>query len=129
MGPGDRSIAELFADLTQNLRVLFRQELALARAELTQGVSQAKRGAILLGAGIVMAWTGVLALVATAILGLVALGLPPVAAAGVLAVVLLLAGFVLVRVGTSNVAPDRVAPHATVEALKNNAQLLRGQTR
>lgn len=129
MPPGDRSIAELFADLTQNLRVLFRQELALARAELTSSLTQARRGAILLGAGIVVAWTGVLTLVATGCLGLIALGLPPVAAAGILAVVLLLTGLLLVRSGKASITPDRVTPHATMEALKNNAQLLRGQTR
>jgi hypothetical protein len=125
----DRSIAELLTDLTHNLRTLFRQELALARAEFTQNVHEARRGAILIAAGAALAIAGGLTLVAALCLGLVALGVPPVAAAFGVAVVLLIGAFLMVRSGRASLSPDRVAPRATVETLKDNAQLLRGHMR
>jgi hypothetical protein len=129
MRSGERSLGELFTDLTHTLRSLMRQELALARAELTQSVTSARQGAILVGIGIALAAAGGLALTAAACLGLVALGLPPAAAALVVAAVLLVAGLVFVRLGATRLGPDRMAPRATVETMRENAQLLRGQLR
>jgi hypothetical protein len=127
--PGERSIAELFTELSQSVRSLMRQELALARAELTQSVTNAKRGAILMGAGAALAWAGVLTLVAASCLGLMALGLPPAVAALIVGVILVIGGYAFLRLGSASLTPDQVAPRATVATLKDNAQLLRGQMR
>jgi hypothetical protein len=129
MPPPERSIGELLTDLTQNLRTLVRQELTLARAELTQNISQAGRGAMLIGAGVALAWAGALAIVGGLCLAAIALGLPPMAAAFLVGVVLAIAGFLFIRAGRASLSPERVAPKATVETLKDNAQLLRGQMR
>jgi hypothetical protein len=127
--PADRSIADLLTDLSQNLRVLIRQEMALARAELTQSAANARRSAMLIGAGVAMAWVGALAIVAAACLGLVALGLPAVAATSIVGIALAAIGAALVYAGKSRLTSDRVAPRATVETMKDTAQLLRGPSR
>lgn len=49
----DRSIGEIFSDLTANLSTLMRQEVALAKAEVRKSASQAGKGAgMLAGAGV-----------------------------------------------------------------------------
>ena len=50
----DKSFAELFSDLTSDMGRLFRQEVALARTETRDELSQAARaGGILAGGGLV----------------------------------------------------------------------------
>lgn len=49
----DRSIGEIFSDLTANLSTLMRQEVALAKAELRDSATKAGKGAgFLAGAGV-----------------------------------------------------------------------------
>lgn len=45
----ERSLGELFGDVTQNLSTLMRQEVALAKAEVQQSAKRAGKGAGLLG--------------------------------------------------------------------------------
>ena len=45
----DRSIGDLFSSVTQDLSLLMRQEVELAKAEATQSITRAGRGAGLLG--------------------------------------------------------------------------------
>lgn len=54
-GPGstDRSVGELLSDISADLSTLMRQEVALAKAELSQSGKQAGKGAgMLAGAGV-----------------------------------------------------------------------------
>jgi hypothetical protein len=52
-GSTDRSIGELLSDISSDLSTLMRQEVALAKAELTQSGKQAgKGGGMLAGAGV-----------------------------------------------------------------------------
>ncbi|WP_432557699.1 phage holin family protein [Granulicoccus sp. GXG6511] len=49
----DRSIGDIFSDLTANLSTLMRQEVALAKAEVRQSATNAGKGAgLLAGAGV-----------------------------------------------------------------------------
>lgn len=49
----DRSIGEIFSDLTTNLSTLMRQEVALAKAEVRQSATAAGKGAgLFAGAGV-----------------------------------------------------------------------------
>jgi hypothetical protein len=125
----NRSIGELLTDLTLNLRTLVRQELALARAELTQNLTRTGRSAVLIGVGAAVAWAGALTMVAGICLALVALGLPPVAAAFSVGIALLLVGGLVMRSGKSGLTANAVVPRATVATIKDNAQFFRGQLR
>jgi len=67
-GKGDRSIAELFSELSRETTALLRQEVQLAKAEITQKASRVgKNGGFLVIGGVVV-YTGVLALVAAGII-------------------------------------------------------------
>jgi hypothetical protein len=125
----ERSIGELLTDLTQNLRMLFRQEIALARAEVKQSVTNARRSMVFVAAGGGVALVAALVIVAAICLALEQLGLPRGLATGIVGVVLGIAGYVLIRSGMSTMTADAVTPRATIETLKDNTQLLKGQAR
>jgi Flp pilus assembly protein TadB len=68
--PADRSVSELVTDMTDQVRRLVRDELRLATSELQRKGKRFGTGAGLFGAAGVIAWFGVAAFVAAAILAL-----------------------------------------------------------
>ena len=70
----DRSLGELFSDLSQQTADLIRQEMRLAKAELSEKAADVGRHAMMIGAGVAFG----LAAIVGAMLGLRRLGLEPV---------------------------------------------------
>lgn len=124
----NRSIGELFGDLTQQTRDLISEEIALAKAEIREKVSRVMRSGIWFGVAGVMAFSGLLMLLATAVLGLVALGLQPWLSALIVALVLLGIAFVALQSGRSLLSQDSLAPKQTIDSLKENAAWIRSHT-
>lgn len=96
----DRSLKELISDLRHNTGLLVRQEIALAKAELKQKVAGVAKTAALFGAAGLLAYAGVLAILATMVLALVALGVVAWLATLIVGVMVLLAAYVLVQRAT-----------------------------
>ncbi len=112
------STAELVQRATEQVSRLVRDELALARAELTQKGKHAGIGLGLFGGGGALALYGLGALVATAIL-LLDLVLPAWAAALIVAVVLFLGAGILALVGKKQVSQAvPPVPEATVRSVR-----------
>lgn len=112
------STAELVQRATEQVSRLVRDELALARAELTQKGKHAGIGIGLFGGGGALALYGLGALVAATIL-LLALVLPAWAAALIVAVVLFLIAGVLALVGKKQVSQAvPPMPEATVRSVR-----------
>ncbi|BCS33742.1 hypothetical protein TBR22_A29690 [Luteitalea sp. TBR-22] len=124
----ERTIGELFADLSQKTSLLIRQEVQLARTELSQKTAQVGRAGAMLGAGGLVANAALLTLVTTVVLLLVQLGLDAWAAAGLTAVLLAGVGYVLVRAGLRQLRQP-LTPVETVDSLKETAQWLKNETR
>ena len=72
----DRSLGELFADLAKESSVLVRQEVALAKAELTQKAGQVGKDVGFLAVGGLVLYAGLLAIIAAIIILLGTLGVP-----------------------------------------------------
>jgi hypothetical protein len=125
----DRSIGELFAELSRDTRTLIQQEVRLAKTELAEKAGRMKKGAGFLVGGGLLAYGGLLAIVAALILGLADIGLPGWAAALVGGIVAAGGGSLLVRVGLAALRPQALLPHQTVETLKEDAQWLKNETR
>ena len=124
----ERSLGDLFADLSQKTSLLIRQEVQLAKSELSQKAAQAGRGGAMLGAGALLANAALLALSATVVLLLVQLGLDAWAAAGLTAVLLAGVAYVLVRSGLRTLRQP-MAPVETIDSIKETAQWLKNETR
>ncbi|WP_309081658.1 phage holin family protein [Zhihengliuella sp.] len=103
--------------LSEQTSRLVRDELKLARAELTAKTKQGGMGAGFLGAGGILAWFGFAALVTTAILAL-ALVLPAWAAALIVTVVLFAAAGIAALLGKKKI--ENLSP--TPEKTKANVQ-------
>lgn len=111
---GQPSTSELVQRAAEQVTKLVRDELALARAELTEKGKHAGIGAGLFGGGGVLALYGVGALVAAGIL-LLALAMPAWLAALVMAVVLFAIAGILALIGRKQVR-QAVPPMPTAAA-------------
>ena len=98
-GKDDRSLGELFGDLAGQTGALVREEVALAKAELTRTETQAGKDIGVLVIGGAVAYAGLLALLAAAILALATV-LPAWLAA-------LIVGLVVAGVGALLLQRDR----------------------
>jgi putative superfamily III holin-X len=125
----DRSLGQMFADLSRDTRTLIQQEIQLAQTELTEKASRMAKGAALIGAGALLAYGGVLAIVAAVVLVFIALGLPAWAGALLGGILVAGAGYLLMRSGLSALRPQELVPRQTIDTLKEDAQWLRSQTR
>jgi hypothetical protein len=123
----DRSLGELFADLARDMGVLVRQEVGLATTELTHTATRAGRELATVAVGGLVAYAGLLAILAAIIIGLAAAGLPWWLAALVVGVVVALIGGALVQRGLAALKHADLAPRQTVQTLKEDAQWAKDQ--
>jgi len=119
----------MFADLSREFRTLIQQEIQLAKTELAQNASRMTGSVMLIAAGGLIAYGGLLAIVAAVVLGLIAVGLAAWAAALLGGVVIAGIGYALLRAGLASFRPRDLKPRQTIETLKEDAQWLRTQTR
>lgn len=124
----DRSVAALLSDLAGESVLLVRQEVALLRAELHEKLSQAGQGVTALGAGALIAFSGWLALVAAAVLGL-ALVVPPWAAALIVGFIGLLIGAILAWIGKGRLDAKALLPGRTLRSLREDEAWLKERLR
>ena len=124
----DRSLGDLFAELLQETSTLVRQEVALARTEMTQAASQAGKHIGFLAIGGAIAYGGFLAIMAAVIL-LVAAVLPWWLSALLVGLVVAGIGYFLIRKGLDALKQADLAPRQTIETLKEDAAWAKQQMR
>ena len=129
MSTDPRSLGEMFADLTRETRTLIQQEIQLAKTELGQNMSRLTGSVTMIVAGGLIAYGGLLAIVAAVVLALIAIGLAPWAAASLGGIVIAGIGYALVRAGLAAFRPSDLTPRQTIETLKEDAAWLKTQTR
>jgi hypothetical protein len=115
--PGDRTVAELIHDLSDQLSVLIRDELRLAKAELSEKGKRAGVGAGLFGGAGVMAFYGGGALLFAIGLGLAELLNSGWLAALIVAVVLFVIAGVLAVTGRKQV--QQAVPPVPEQAVRS----------
>jgi hypothetical protein len=122
----ERSIGELFGQLTQDLSLLVRQETQLAKTEIQEKVSRAGRDLAALAAGGIVALIGGLAVTAAVILLLVdPVGLEPWLAALLVGVLLGGGGYLMLQKGLRDLKTVDPAPRRTVENVKEDIQTIK----
>ncbi len=116
----ERSLGDLFSDLARETSTLVRQEVQLAKAELTQSATEAGRGAAMLAAGGLVAYAGLLFVLLAIVYGLIETGMDPWLSALIVGLVVTAIGAVLLLRGRESLKPDNLAPRKTVETLKED---------
>ena len=122
----ERSIGELFGQLTQDMTLLVRQEVQLARTEMTEKLSKLTTNLISVGAGGFVAYLGGLALMAALILAVrdlanISLAWSALIVGGILAIV----GYVMLQRGLKELKRTELAPRRSVENIKDDVQSIK----
>jgi len=125
----ERSIGELFGDLARETSTLVRQEVELAKTELTQKATQVGKNIGFLVAGGAVAYAGFLALIAAIAIGLGQLGLPWWIATLLVALVVGGVGAFLVMKGLNALKNESMAPERTIATLKEDVEWAKAQTK
>lgn len=122
----DRSLGELFGELTRQTTTLVRQEMALAKTEMSQKFSSVGKDVGSLAVGGAVAYAGFLAIVA-AIIILLAEVIPWWLSALVVGLVVAGVGYMLVQRGLTALKQEDLAPTKTIETLKDDAEWAKRQ--
>jgi hypothetical protein len=108
--------------------MLVRQEVELAKTEMSQKASQVGKDVGFLAAGGMVAYAGFLALIAAVIIGLGQLGVTWWLSALLVGLVVAAIGAYLVFQGINDLKNANLAPQKTIETLKEDQQWAKQQT-
>ena len=122
--PEDKSIPQLLSELARDISTLVRDEVRLARAELSAKISQAGAGAVYLAAGGIVAFAGLLFLLAAATIALANIVAPWLSALIVGGVVTAI-GVALLAKGRSNIRSTNLVPERTIHSVQKDVELVK----
>jgi uncharacterized membrane protein len=122
----ERGIGELFGQLSEDMTLLVRQEVQLARAEMSEKLSRFTTNLVSVIGGGFVAYVGALALVAALILALNDLAnISPWISALIVGAVLAIGGYAMLRRGLAELKRVELAPRRTVENIKDDVQAIK----
>jgi hypothetical protein len=124
----DRSLGELFGQLTRDISALARQEVTLAKTEMSQKAAQAGKDVGFLAVGGAVAYAGFLAILAAIVIVLASF-LPWWLSALIVGVVVAGIGYFLIQKGRENLSNLNPAPEQTIETLKEDREWAKEQMR
>ena len=123
-----RPLVGLVSDLWRESATLLRDEAALAKAEISEKVSQVSSGIAALAAAGAVLFAGFL-LVLFAVVGLVALALPeehaPWLAPLIVGLVVLAVGWFLLSAGRNRLNAENMKPSHSMRSVRHDAQVIK----
>lgn len=125
----NRSLGQLFGDLSRQLSTLIRQEIVLARTEMTTKATAVGRDAATIGLGGALLYAAFLTLLGAIVLLLIDLGVPGWVAALGVAVIVGVVGGIMISAGRQSLTRQQFAPTRTVETLKDDADWAKERVR
>jgi len=124
----DRPLGVLISELAQDTTTLVQQEVALAKAEMSEKASQVGRGISSLAIGGVILLAGLLALIDFAIYGLAELlppDLSPWLGALIVGVVLSAIGYFMLQHGRQAIKETTLTPERTTTSLQRDKEMVK----
>ena len=125
----ERSLGELFADLARDTATLVSQEVTLAKTEMTAKATRVGKDIGFLAVGGMIAYAGLLAIIAGVILLLAANGVPLWVSALIVGLIVAGVGYFLVQRGLTALKREDLTPRQTIESLKEDTQWAKEQIR
>jgi len=126
----DRSLGQLFGDLSRQLGTLVQKEIQLAKTEMTTRVTTVGRDAAQIGAGGALGYAALLlALIAVALLLIEVIGISPWLSFLLVAIVVGVIAAVLIQRGRAELQKTDMAPTKTIETLKEDAEWAKQQVK
>ncbi len=118
----NRSIGDLFAELSRETSQLVRKEVELATTEMTAKARKAGGHVGVAAAGGALAHAGLLVLLAALVLVLSEMGMTPWLSALVISLLTIGVGYLLVNRGLAGLRTTSVAPTRAMDSLKEDAK-------
>lgn len=116
-----RSLGDLFGDLTRETSDLVRQEVALAKSEMTEKATHVGKDVGFVAAGGAVAYAGFLTLIAAVIVLLAdVFDLPVWAPALGMGIIVAAIGYFLVRKGLDALKQEDLAPRQTLRSVQED---------
>jgi hypothetical protein len=128
----DRSIGALVSELSQETTTLLQQEIALAKTEMSEKVSQVSTGLVSLAIGGLVLFAGILVLLDALVFGLGELmppDLTPWLPALIVGVIVTVIGAILLQKGRSNLQTTNLMPQRTAASLQRDTETIKEQVR
>ena len=122
----NKPLGDLFGDLATDMSNLVRQEVALAKVEISQKAKYVGKNVGYLVVGGAVAYAALLAIIA-AIIMLLDNVMPSWGAALLVGVVVAIIGWLLINKAVTALQQTDVTPHETVETLKEDAAWVKQQ--
>ena len=122
----ERPLGELFSDLVTETTTLVRNEVALAKVEITQKATKVGRNIGSLVVGGAIAYAALLALGAATIM-LLSMAMPGWVAALIVGLIVAGVAWLLISKAVTELKRTELTPQETVESLKEDAQWIKDQ--
>lgn len=123
----EKSLGALFAELAQETSSLVRQEVQLAKSELTQSATEIGKAMGFMVVAGAIAYAGFLALLTAIILGLWYAGLTGWVAALLVGLVVIAISVILIQRARAMLNAANLAPRKTVASLKEDTEWVKEQ--
>jgi xanthine/uracil permease len=128
----DRSIGTLVSELSQETTTLLQQEIALAKTEMSEKVSQVSTALVRLALGGLVLFAGLLVLLDALVYGLSEImppDLTPWLPALLVGIVVAIIGAILLQKGRSNLQTSSLMPQRTATSLQRDTTMVKEQVR
>ncbi|XSC44561.1 phage holin family protein [Bradyrhizobium sp. RDT10] len=125
----ERSIPEIIGDLLTQFPALARKESQLARAEISEKISQAAFGLAFIVVGAVLLIPALVVLLQAAVAALEQGGFQPTAAALIAGGAALLIGVIFLLVGINRLKVGNLVPNRTIHQIQEDASVAKQQLR
>lgn len=121
----ERSIGTIIKELTADVSMLFRSEIALLKLELKEAAAKLGGGAAMMAGALFLGLIGLAFLFVTITLGMIALGLPAWLSSLIVTVVLFAAAAILIVLGKKKLAEVNFVPSEAIENIKSDIDALK----
>jgi len=121
----DRSLGQIFKELTADLTTLFRSEIALLKLEFKDTVAKLGGGVAMFAAAAFLGIFGIGFLFVTIVLGLVRLGVPAWLSTLIVTILLFAGAGVLALMGKKKFAQVNFVPEESVKQFKNDVDSIK----
>lgn len=119
------TLGDLFVELSDDFSHLVRQEVALAKAEMSENLNRGKQGATQMAIGGVLAYTGLLAVIAALVI-LIGNWIDSYWLSALLVgAVIVIAGLVMLFSGKSKLEKMNLVPKKTINSIERDAKTVK----
>ena len=121
----ERSLGTIIKELTADLSMLFRSEIALLKLELKEAAAKLGGGAAMMAGALFLGLVGMAFLFVTITLAMVALGLPPWLSSLIVTLILFTGAAVLVVLGKKKLQDVSFVPSESIEHIRSDIETLK----